>query len=148
MVIKLLLYFAENPMKLSVDDFRQTIKKCRSRETSGDSENRSEKNPSYRQCLVTALLANEFLWFDVYAKRGTLESGYTGNHFYNKDTNYEKICFSKEQFLYDKIITAEDWARLINKEQIDILLEMNPETKKRYEILKQKFQTEIRSLFW
>ena len=48
-------------IQISVDDFTKAIKKCRSRETSADPENRSDKNPSYRQCLVTALLANEFL---------------------------------------------------------------------------------------
>jgi hypothetical protein len=48
-------------MQVSVDDFTRTVKKCWSRETSGDPEYRSEENPSYRQCLVTALLANEVL---------------------------------------------------------------------------------------
>ena len=44
-----------------MNDFTQTIKKCWSRETSGDQKKRSETNPSYRQCLVTALLANDIL---------------------------------------------------------------------------------------
>ena len=48
-------------MHLSIDTFKQIIKHSRSRETSGDPEHWSNTNPSYRQCLVTALLANELL---------------------------------------------------------------------------------------
>lgn len=48
-------------MNISERDFTRALKKSWSRETSGDPEHWSEKNPSYRQCLYTALLANEFL---------------------------------------------------------------------------------------
>lgn len=48
-------------MNISLQNFEQTIKACRCKETSGDPEKRSDNNPSYRQCLFTALLANELL---------------------------------------------------------------------------------------
>lgn len=48
-------------MENSVEKFEQLLPKCRSRETTAEPEGRSDNNPSYRQCLVTALLANEFL---------------------------------------------------------------------------------------
>jgi len=48
-------------MQLSVDVFEKTVRNCRSKESSGSPESRSDSNPSYRQCLVTALLAHEIL---------------------------------------------------------------------------------------
>lgn len=48
-------------MTTSENDFIRTIEKCWSRETAMDPKNRSEQNPSYSQCLATALLARDEL---------------------------------------------------------------------------------------
>ena len=72
-------------MHISVDTFTEAIKKSWHRESSGDPELRSDENPSYRQCLVTALLANEFLLLPVFAEKITSDRNRTGYHYFNKD---------------------------------------------------------------
>ena len=85
-------------MQLSVDVFEKTVRNCRSKESSGDPESRSDSNPSYRQCLVTALLAHEILWLSVFAEKITNEHNRIGHHFFNKDTENIPIRFCEEQF--------------------------------------------------
>jgi len=136
-------------MNISVDDFKQIIRKCRSKETSGDPEKRSDKNPSYRQCLVTALLANDFLWLDVYAEKVRLENNFHDYHYFNKDIQNTPIRFCEEQFAYEKILVSTNKRkseRKISKEWREVILEMSPKTKQRYEIFKHRFEEEIASL--
>ena len=133
-------------MQLSVDDFARVLPKCRSKETSWDPANRSDKNPSYRQCLATALLANEVLEFDVYAEKWLLENGYEWFHFFNKDKQNISIRFCEEQFTFTKVLKKKQ-EKPITKWWIDVLLDISPESKQRYEILKEKFQKEIQIAF-
>jgi len=133
-------------MQISVKDFEQIIPKCRSKETSADPEGRSDLNPSYRQCLITALLANEFLWLDVYAEKVRLDSDFNDYHYFNKNKQNASIRFCEEQFLYEKIISKTS-ERPLPKDRIEILLERSPEIKQRYEIIKKKFEEEIASVF-
>ena len=133
-------------MKISVDIFKQIIKHSRSRETSGDPEHWTDNNPSYRQCLVTALLANEFLWLDTHAEKVTLESNYHGYHYFNKNQQNIAIRFCEEQFAYEKIL-AKTPERPLNQDKIDIIFAWNPEVKHKYEILKKKFEEEMQKVF-
>lgn len=48
-------------MKLSTEKFKHIITKCRNKETAMDPNKRSKNNPSYSQCLVTALVARDEL---------------------------------------------------------------------------------------
>lgn len=61
-------------MRTALDTFMDTLPLCRSKETSGDDARRSDANPSYRQCLVSALLAHDILGIDVYAEKMLLDS--------------------------------------------------------------------------
>ena len=133
-------------MQLSVDVFEKTVRNCRSKESSGSPESRSDSNPSYRQCLVTALLAHEILWLSVFAEKITNEHNRIGHHFFNKDTENIPIRFCEEQFAYEKIL-ARHRERPLNEERIEFLLERHPEIKQRYELFKKKFETELTSIF-
>jgi hypothetical protein len=66
--------------------------------------------------------------------------------YFNK--NKENACyrFCEEQFANDKILKTES-ERPLAKDRIEALLEMNPPIRKRYEIIKEKFQTEIKKTF-
>ncbi|MFA7298463.1 MAG: hypothetical protein WC010_02340 [Candidatus Absconditabacterales bacterium] len=139
-------FSSQNTHFISVDNFPHIIKKCRSRETSADSEKWSQNNPSYRQCLITALLANEFLGLDIYAEKVRLDNDFNAYHFFNKDTNNQDIRFCEEQFDNEKILTKKR-QRPMNKERMEIILERNPEVNQRYNILKQRFQEEIKKIF-
>ena len=59
--IKTSLYFSCMAMTTTERDFVRTITRCWSRETAMDPHNRSEQNPSYSQCLATALVARDEL---------------------------------------------------------------------------------------
>jgi len=92
--------------------------------------------------LVTALLANELLWLDVYAEKVTLESWFHGYHYFNKDQQNVPVRFCDEQFAYEKVLTRKH-EKLLNKEKLEIILSRNPEIKHKYNLLKKTFQTEI-----
>ncbi|MFA7717850.1 MAG: hypothetical protein WC875_03995 [Candidatus Absconditabacterales bacterium] len=129
-------------MDISLQNFSQIIKTCRSKETSGDPERRFDKNPSYRQCQVTALLAHEILGLLVYVEKLTLENNYTGYHYFNKDKGNLSIRFCEEQFTNEKVV-ARKQEKLLDEEKIAALLEIYPETKQKYELLRQKFQEQL-----
>lgn len=133
--------FSQKTSTPSVDTFSHAIKKCRSRETSGAPEERSEKNPSRGQCLATALLANEVLWLSVYAEKLTLASR-TLYHYFNKNENDEDYRFCAEQLTHFEILERQK-ERLLGKDQLNVLLEQNPGIQQRYALLKKTFQTEI-----
>ena len=129
-------------MQLSVDVFEKTVRNCRSKESSGDPESRSDTNPAYRQCLATALLAQEFLWLSVFAEKISGENNHTWYHFFNKNRENIPIHFCEEQFAYERIL-ARKKERPVHQDQIDVLLEWHPEVKSRYDILKKRFQSEL-----
>ncbi len=129
-----------------MDNFPSIIKKCRSKETSSDPEHRSQDNSSYRQCLATALLASDFLWFSVYAEKITIDADRTGYHYFNKDMQNIPLNFCEEQFAHENITARKD-ERLLDKNRIDVILKFHPEIKQQYEILKQRFEEEIAILF-
>ena len=129
-------------MKISIDAFEKAIKNCRCKETSGDPEYWSDKNPSYRQCLVTALLANEVLGLDAFAEKVTLDSGFSAHHYFNKDTNKNYFRFCEGQFIFEKILTREK-EKSLSKEWFTALLEQYPDINGRYKLFKERFQKEI-----
>jgi len=61
-------------MNIDIEKFQDLLTKSRSRETSGDPENWTPQNPSYRQCLVTAILADELLGLCVIREKVLLDS--------------------------------------------------------------------------
>lgn len=129
-------------------DFIRTIEKCWSRETAMDPQNRSQQNPSYSQCLATALIARDELWVSVYVEKltdpTTTKSRY---HFFNKDTNNKDMRFCEEQFTHmPDIHIHKQRERIIDTEHLSIIMEWNPEAQKKYDILKQKFQSEIEKI--
>lgn len=132
-------------MTTSENDFIRTIEKCWSRETAMDPKNRSEQNPSYSQCLATALLARDELWLSVYVEKlidpTTTTSRY---HFFNKDIHNNDIRFCEEQFTHmPDIQIHKQRERIIDEEHLSIIIERNPEVQKKYDILKEKFQSEL-----
>ncbi len=164
-------------MKLSADYVKRILPKSRSSKTSWDPEHREEKNPAREQCQVTAFFLNKILWWDVYAEKITLESKYTeedfirqinqkeknktlsffvgtvkigenrrGYHYFNKDAENIPIRLCEGQFIYDKIL-ARGKEKLLDQGKIDIILDINPEIKKRLEILEANFQKEIEISF-
>lgn len=132
-------------MNISERDFTRALKNSWSRETSGDPEHRSDTNPSYRQCLITALLANEFLKFDIYTEVVHLESGFRGEHYFNFDNDKKKRWdFCDEQFAHEKVLNRKRERKLLA--QPESLKNYNESIRRRYDILKQKFQTEIQKV--
>lgn len=131
-------------MEISVREFTQIIRKSWNQETSGFPEQWSSQNPSCGQCLVTALLAHEILWLSVYTEKITLRNK-AGYHYFNKDTDNKEHRFCEEQFIGQEILWR-DPERSLDQQRIDILLERNPDIKKRYEFLKQNFQQQIHSI--
>jgi hypothetical protein len=65
--------------------------------------------------------------------------------YFNKNKE-ESFRFCKEQFDHDQILNTEN-ERPVDEERMDVLLELHPDIKQRYEILKKKFQEEIMVLF-
>ena len=129
-------------MDILLYDFECTLRKCRCKETSGDPEKRSDKNPSYRQCLFTALLANEVLWLSFCSEKVTLGTGLTHYHYFNKDTSGNIYRFCEEQFQSEIIIQRTE-EKIRSNERRDTFLSMYPHIRAKYQLLKDKFQTEI-----
>ncbi len=130
-------------MKFSVDTFKQTIKQCRSQETALDPKKRSLQHPSYSQCLLTALLASDELWFSVHVERLEHPERKRGmSHFFNKDANNNEVRFCEEQF-NNLLVIQKSSAKLFTDDNIRILLERYPEVKQKYKILKHTFQEEL-----
>jgi hypothetical protein len=131
-------------MKISVKKFEQLLPKCRSRETTAEPEGRSDNNPSYRQCLVTALLANEFLWLPIYSEKIIFEDNRIRKHYFNGYRKHEYKHFCAEQFVYETKHTRTN-TKLKTKERIATIKENYPSIHQRYEILKKRLQEEITS---
>lgn len=83
------------------------------------------------------------LWFSVYAEELILHDT-KEYHYFNKNEKDISYRFCEEQFAHEKVLARKE-ARLLNKDQVNVLLERHPETKIKYEILKNKFQNQIQS---
>jgi hypothetical protein len=107
-----------------------------SKETSADPDGWTCENPSWGQCAVTALVVQDFFGGEIF--RGSLKEviGFERmrSHYWNHVEDGERD-FSQSQFpadVYKTIPKGETRTR-------EYLLS-NPETNRRYEILKQRLQ--------
>ena len=106
-----------------------TLYEAWSRDTSGDSENWDEHNPSLGQCAVSALIIQDLLGGDL------VRSEVNGcSHYWNKLPNGQQIDVTLQQF-------GEVWARGEIKIRDREYVLSFPETAKRYERLRRKLRT-------
>lgn len=92
-------------MIITTQTIKEILPQCRSRETSSDEAHWSKDNASYRQCLVTAILANELLGWSIHAEKVIVQSREQLYHYFNKDQEGNTIRLCEDQFLFENIET-------------------------------------------
>lgn len=122
---------------MDLQNLEKAIKNSRDKETCypKDISNWSIKKPSLWQCAVTALVVQDFVWWELlYCSHN--------NHYWNKLLNWEIIDLTRDQFekniviCVDKIVDR-DW--ILNKEAA-----IHAQTNKRYQILKSRVEKKIK----
>lgn len=103
-------------------------------ETSTDSKNWSEENPSYGQCAVTALIVQDYLGGKLLWAQAELPNGNTDSHYFNLIENKE-VDLTREQFPEGTTIPKGIPKPKEFKTTRDYVLSYEP-TKERYELLK------------
>jgi hypothetical protein len=97
--------------------------------------NRNKNNPSLWQCAITALIIQDYFWWE-------LLFCLHANHYRNKLENWEEIDLTKDQFSKETRICKD---KIVKRETI---LSWAPavlaETEKRYTILKERTEKEIK----
>lgn len=115
---------------MNLKEFETIIKKSWSSETSSPSwrENWNKENPSAGQCAITALLVNDYFGGEIMRCMTSM-----GSHYYNR-IDGEIVDFTVEQFGNEipDYNSGEPRSR-------DYLLS-SPDTKQRYELLKNNFE--------
>ncbi len=95
---------------------------------------RSSKNPSLWQCAITALIIQDYIWWEL------LFCSHN-NHYWNRLSNWEIIDLTREQFdektvlCVDKVI--ERISCLIGKSAI------RAKTNERYQLLKSRVEKKL-----
>lgn len=125
--------------KISAEEFSKIVPKICDRDTSADSEHWSEENPMWGHCAVVSLLAQE--QFGGTLLRQSLENvdelEYLRSHYSNKLPDDLEVDFTLEQF---QGRLPKD---LPKEERLRERVLSYPDTQKRYELLKSRFQAEL-----
>ncbi len=123
--------------------FVQIISRICRRDTSADPEHWGEKNPLWGHCAVVSLLAQD--QFGGSLIRQSLEGvpglEYLRSHYINRLPDGEEIDFTIEQF------QGRPLALLPAEERTRERILSYPDTARRYEILKSRFQSEYLKIF-
>lgn len=125
--------------KIIIEEFARIIPKICSRDTSADPEHWSEENSTWGHCAVVSLLVQE--QFGGTLLRQSLENiaglEYLRSHYSNKLPDDLEVDFTLEQF-QDRL--PKD---LPKEERLRERVLSYPDTQKRYELLKSRFQAEL-----
>ncbi|MCD6215824.1 MAG: hypothetical protein J7J92_01975 [Candidatus Aenigmarchaeota archaeon] len=127
----------KNFKKITIEDLGKVLEDAWCKETSYDPENWTPENPAYGQCAVTTLVVQDYFGGEI-VHADVIVNGKSVSHYFNKINN-EEIDFTRKQFPSDAIITKTRTGDY----RCHILA--NPNTKKRYEILKERVDFEINS---
>lgn len=120
---------------LEVQNFKKQLHEIAAKDTSSDPDNWHEANPTWGHCAVAALLVQDLFG-------GTLLNAKVNgvSHYWNKLESGTEVDVTFEQFLNEEpyvgplpLVTAET-----DGKQRDYVLSF-PETKRRYELLKQRY---------
>ena len=118
---------------VEVSNISDAIKKSWSKETCYPKirDKWNEWNPYLWQCAVTSLIIQDYFWWE-------LLFCLHNDHYWNKIENWEIVDLTKEQFTWDVKICLDE---VVKREFIlESEWAMRNETKKRYEILKNKIK--------
>lgn len=132
-------------MNISLETFEQAIRKARCRETSADPEGRTPDNPSHMHCFTTAVLLYETLGFPAYVEKLFFDSGEFAPHCYNRGHDQQEIRMTEEQV--ERYIVTKRYPKFqLTDDNIEFVFSVSPEIKEKYDMLKQRFQTEIKKI--
>ena len=123
----------------TIEDLYNVLNKCWCRETAYPScqADWTADDPSYGQCAITAMLVNDMFGGTIH--RIKLNGG--GTHYFNK-INENYIDLTREQFdLYDIPVDY-----IHNEEMAREYCGKNADTKKRYELLKDRIVEYLKNL--
>jgi len=114
------------------------------RETSSDSSNWNEQNPSLGQCAVTSLVVNDYLGGEIVWANAHLPDGRNISHYFNKINGIEKD-FTRRQFPAGTIIPTGVSKIKEFPSTRDYVMSYNL-TRQRYELLKTIVQENLKKL--
>lgn len=120
------------------DIFLKTVKQVASSQTSADPREWSDKNVLWGHCAVVSLLAQDY--FGGALVRGSLEEtkyAYLRSHYWNKLSNGEEVDFTSSQY------TDLSIGDLLGEERPRERVLSHPDTVKRYQMLKEKFEQNL-----
>ncbi len=95
-------------------------------------------------CFTTAVLLFETLWFPAYRERLVFDTGETAPHCYNKDHAGNEIRACEEQ-VEKYVVKKREKQALLTKDHIEFVFCMSPAIRQKHEILKQRFEKEIKT---
>ena len=114
------------------------LRKSWCRETSADPEAWSPKNPAWGQCAVSAVLVQDYLGGRVVWALVRIEDGRKLSHYFN-NINGREHDFTREQFPEGVMIPRGVPRRKGFRTTREYVLSYE-DTRKRYELLKQRFE--------
>ena len=124
--------------KVKLSYLKRVLEKSWSKETSADSKKWSSKNPAWGQCVVTALVVQDFFGGKLLKGIVRIEDiEYIDNvwsHYWNQLPDGSKIDLTKSQFPKKTIMPQGDLA--YRKYVLSY-----PNVVRRYEILKQRVKS-------
>lgn len=110
-------------------------------ETSSDSANWSQENPSWGQCAVTALIINDYMGGEIVWAEATLPDGKKISHYFNLIENQE-IDLTRKQFP-ERTQIPKGIPKTKNYNTTREYVLSFPSTQNRYRLLKEKIENEI-----
>ena len=122
----------------NISNLELALRNSWNRETSADPKNWSEKNPSFGQCAVTALVVQDYLGGDIVNSLVDLGNQKTESHYFNL-INGQEVDLTREQFPIGTHVPPGQPKTKDFKTTRDYVLSYEP-TQKRYEILKDNVQ--------
>ena len=126
-------------MSITKEKFQEIIEIICSDDTSADPKHWSAENPTWGHCAVVALLAQD--QFGGALIRQSFENvegfGHLLSHYSNKLAGGSEVDFTQEQF------QGRLPQGLIKEERPRERVLSYPDTKRRYELLKDRFETEL-----
>lgn len=118
------------------DEFTKLIKDICACDTSADHENWTAENPLFGHCAVVSLLAQDEFGGTLMRQslEGIIGLDYLRSHYSNRLLNGTDVDFTWEQF------KGKLQSNLHKEERERERLLSYPDTKKRYELLKNRFE--------
>lgn len=127
---------------MDVEDIEKALQKSWTRETSHDADKWNESNPALEQCAVSALIVNDYCGGEIVWAEALLPDGQKISHYFNL-VDGEEVDTTRSQFPEGTIIQKGVKRNKEFPTTRDSLLS-NENTKKRYEILKERVENNLK----